>query len=154
MQAPELIGLLLLVALVLTIAAIAVRRSLLTRSGGIDICWRTAVTPDGRGWIFGQGKFDDRGLVLYRSFSPLPLPSRVLERDQLEIDGRRSPQGAEPDLLPVGAVILRCTDRTRALELALSEQVLTGLRSWLESVPPQQRGLRGDSNERGGLREL
>src|SRR3954470_24801254 len=35
----EIVGLALLLALVLSIAAIAVRRSLLTRSGGVDLCW-------------------------------------------------------------------------------------------------------------------
>jgi hypothetical protein len=74
----EIVGLVLLLAVVLSIVAIAIRRSLLTRSGGVDVCWRKSASPDGRGWIFGQGRYGESELVLYRSFSPLPVASKVL----------------------------------------------------------------------------
>jgi hypothetical protein len=147
MRGAEIIGLFLLLAVVLLIIAVTVRRSLLSRSGGVDICWRTTTSADGKGWVFGQGRFDDRTLALYRSFSPLPLPSRMLSREELVLGGRRELRAAEPHLLPVGSIVLRCQDGKQQIELAASEQVLTGLRSWLESVPPQSHGINGRLRE-------
>jgi hypothetical protein len=37
---------------------------------------------------------------------------------------------------------VRCTDGGSQLELALSEEALTGLRSWLESLPPATRSVK------------
>jgi Protein of unknown function (DUF2550) len=132
----QLVGLTILIALIVAICVIAVRRSMLARSGGIDMCWRTDLTPGGRGWVLGQGRFHGSDLRLYRSFSPLPIASRVLDREDLALGDRRDPLGTEPDLLPPDAVIVRCTDAGRPLELALAQQALTGLKSWLESLPP------------------
>lgn len=152
MVSAEIVGFALLVVLLLSIIAIAVRRSLLARSGGVDVCWRTALDLDGRGWTFGQGRYGEGAFVLYRSFSPLPIASRVLRRDRLSLGERRPLSGTEPDLLPVDSVVLRCTDGGSPVELALSEEAMTGLRSWLESIPPAT----GSVNERqhGGVREI
>lgn len=147
----EVIGLVLLLSLVIAIVAIAVRRSLLTRSGGVDLCWRKSSTSDGRGWVFGQGRYGEGELVLYRSFSPLPVASRVLRRDRLVLGDRRSVAGTEVDLLPVGSVVLGCKEGRTRLELALTEEAATGLRSWLESVPPAT-GLLGRPH--GRVREV
>ncbi len=148
----EIIGLGLLLVLVLSIIAIAVRRSLLTRSGGVDVCWRTSLVADGSGWTFGQGRYREGEFILYRSFSPLPLASRVLRRDELTLGTRRPLTGTEPDLLPVGSVVLRCTDDGSPVELALSEEAMTGLRSWLESIPPATGSING--RQHGGVREV
>ena len=135
----QILGLAILIVLILAIVVIAVRRSVLARSGGIDVCWRRKLRPDGRGWVLGQGRFLGDEFLLYRSFSPLPGAARKLHRNSLVLGERRSPVGTEPDLLPVNAVIRRCTDGGTAFELALSEEALTGLRSWLESQPPGAR---------------
>ena len=148
----EIAGLVLLLVLVLSIVAIAVRRYLLTRSGGVDVCWRTSLDSDGSGWTFGQGRYREGEFILYRSFSPLPIASRVLRRDQLTLGMRRSLAGTEPDLLPVGSVVLRCTDGGSPVELALSEEAMTGLRSWLESIPPATGSVNG--RQHGGVREV
>lgn len=147
----EIAGLALLLVLVLCIVAIAVRRSLLTKSGGVDFCWRRSMASDGSGWIFGQGRYRDGDLTLFRSFSPLPVASTILRRDRLVLGDRRALVGTEPDLLPVGSVVVRCTDSSLPIELALSEEAMTGLRSWLESVPPATGGL--NDRHAGGLRE-
>jgi hypothetical protein len=146
----EITGLALLLVLVLCIVAIAVRRYLLTKAGGVDFCWRRSMDVDGSGWIFGQGRYHDGDLTLYRSFSPLPMASKILRRDRLVLGARRPLTGTEPDLLPVGSVVVRCIDGKTPIELALSEEAMTGLRSWLESVPPAT----GSLNDRhaGGLR--
>ena len=148
----EISGLVLLLVLVLCIVAIAVRRSLLTKSGGVDFCWRRSMDSDGSGWIFGQGRYREGDLTLYRSFSPFPMASRILPRDRLVLGDRRPLIGTEPDLLPVGSVVVRCTDDATPMELALSEEAMTGLRSWLESVPPATGSL--NNRHSGGLREV
>jgi hypothetical protein len=152
MVSAEIAGLALLLVLVLSIVAIALRRSYLTKSGGVDFCWRRTTAADGSGWIFGQGRYREGELTLYRSFSPLPIASKILLRDRLVLGDRRPLAGMEPDLLPVGSVVLRCTDGRLPLELALSEEAMTGLRSWLESVPPATGSIMGRPH--GGVKEV
>nr|WP_276606816.1 DUF2550 domain-containing protein [Nakamurella flava] len=132
----ELLGLAILIALVAAVAVIAVRRSVLMRSGSVDVSWRFDLSPGGGSWVLGQALFHENQFLMYRSLSPLPGPARRLRRDQLVLGGRRAAEGTEPDLLPAGSVIIRCTHGGRPLEIAVSESTLTGLRSWLESVPP------------------
>jgi hypothetical protein len=136
----EFIALGLLVALVLLIALVAVRRTILARSGGIDMSWRADLRRESSGWVLGQGRFTGEALELFRAFSVLPMPSKSLDRHELVLGVRRGPQGTEPDLLPTDSVIVRCTDAGSDLELALSEDALTGLRSWVESAPSGFRG--------------
>ena len=136
------VGLAILVVVVVAIIVIAVRRSALSRSGAIDICWRRTSTADGRGWVLGQGRYHENEFLLYRSFSPLPGAARKLHRETLRLGERRPLVGTEPDLLPVESVIVRCTDGGAQIELALREEALTGLRSWLESLPPATRSVR------------
>jgi len=152
MVSAEIVVSALLLALALAVVTIAVRRSLLAHSGGVDLCWRTFLDLDGRGWTFGQGRYREGELALYRSFSPLPMASRVLRRDRLALGPRRPLAGTEPDLLPVGSVVVRCTDGGSPVELALSEDAVTGLRSWLESVPPATGSVNG--RQHGGVREI
>jgi hypothetical protein len=144
MKLAEVIGLILLLVLVLAIVVIAVRRQLLARTGGFDVSWRDDLSDDGRGWSLGQGRYRGGDLALYRSFSPLPLAARTLHRSALVIGATRAPVGTEPDLLPVGAVIVRCTEASVGCELAMSEEALTGLRSWVEASPPGSRMMPGD----------
>lgn len=139
----EFIALGLLVAIVLLIVWVAVRRTLLTRGGGIDVCWRTDLRGNGSGWTLGQARYAGDVLLMFRSFAVLPTASRTLQRQSLVLGGRRAAIGAESDLLPAGAVIVRCTNSRggrREWELAMSEESLTGLRSWLESAPTAHRG--------------
>lgn len=143
----EIAGLLLLVLGLALIAWIALRRTLLVRSGAIDLCWRDRLDDDGRGWYLGLAKFEGADLQLFRSFSPLPWPNRSLDRVTLSLGDRRIPAGAELDLLPRGAVIIRCTDGAGEFELGMTDAALTGLSSWLESTPPGSRFRRNDVRE-------
>lgn len=137
----EFIGLGLLVALVLLIAVVPVRRSLLSRSGGVDVSWRAARTGGGR-WILGQARFSGDALLLFRALSLLPMAAHTLSRQTLVLGTRRAPAGTESGLLPRSSMIVRCTDAGSDLELALSEDALTGLQSWLESAPTGFQGRR------------
>ncbi|AZI58149.1 DUF2550 family protein [Nakamurella antarctica] len=139
MHSLEIGGLSLLILAVLVIVFIAIRRFTLSRAGAIDMCWRNSLDADSKGWYLGLAKFDDSDLLLYRSFSPFPIASRILRRGELMLGERRSPAGTEADLLPIGAVIIRCTDSRGAFELAMSEQATTGVLSWIESLPPSNQ---------------
>jgi hypothetical protein len=138
----QFLGLAVLVAVILSISVIALRRSVLVRSGAIDVSWRRRLQADGSGWVLGQGRYRDNELLLYRAFSPLPGASRRLHRESLKLGARRAAVGTEPDLLPVNTVIVRCTHGGSDLELALAEEALTGLRSWIESTPPATRSVK------------
>lgn len=132
----QTLGLGLLLIVVLLVAAVIIRRAVLVRAGGFDVSWRIDPGPDDRGWILGQARFRDGKLALYRSFSAWPRASLAMDRAALTLDAVRPPVGAEPDLLPRGVAIIggRCLG-TR-LEMALAEDALTALRSWVESRPP------------------
>lgn len=143
MSPVEFLALGLLFAIVVLIIWVAVRRTLLTRGGGIDVCWRTDLRPTGSGWTLGQARYSGDVLLMFRSFAVLPSASRTLQRQSLTLGDRRPAVGSESDLLPAGAVIVRCIDARGGgsrLELAMSEESLTGLRSWLESAPTAHRG--------------
>jgi hypothetical protein len=72
MELAEIIGLIILVAAVLMIALIVVRRGLIIRAGGFDVSWRLRRRDDDRGWLLGQARYRGGRLGLYRSLSPLP----------------------------------------------------------------------------------
>jgi hypothetical protein len=72
-------------------------------------------------------------------FSYAPRPRRVLERPAIEVLGRREPQGSEELALLSDAVVLSCAHKGARLELAMSDDALTGFLAWLEAAPPGQR---------------
>ncbi|MGW7409100.1 DUF2550 domain-containing protein [Streptomyces sp. NPDC054833] len=120
------------------------RRRLIQRSGGTFDCslrWDVPEKPDagGKGWSYGVARYNGDRIEWYRVFSYAPRPRRVLERSQIEVAGRRLPEGEEELALLSDAVILACTHRGIRLELAMSEDALTGFLAWLEAAPPGQR---------------
>ncbi|MGA5701066.1 DUF2550 domain-containing protein [Peterkaempfera bronchialis] len=139
----------------------ALRRRLIQRVGGTFDCSLrlkmpapAAVAPpptddepapapahpaDGKGWVFGIARYSGDAIEWFRVFSYAPRPRRVLLRSDIEVLGRRYPAGQEELALLSGSVVLRCLHRTAPLELAMSEDALTGFLAWLEAAPPGQR---------------
>ncbi|PSK56211.1 MULTISPECIES: DUF2550 domain-containing protein [Streptomyces] len=121
------------------------RRRLIQRSGGTFDCslrWdapKEGDTTDGKGWAYGVARYHGDRVEWYRVFSYSPRPRRVLERSAIEVAGRRLPDGEEELALLSDAVILACLHRGTRLELAMSEDALTGFLAWLEAAPPGQR---------------
>lgn len=120
------------------------RRRLIQRSGGTFDCslrWGVPENPDtsGKGWSYGVARYNGDRIEWYRVFSYAPRPRRVLERSAIEVAGRRDPEGEEELALLSDAVILACHHRGTRLELAMSEDALTGFLAWLEAAPPGQR---------------
>ncbi|HCA86463.1 MAG TPA: DUF2550 domain-containing protein [Streptomyces sp.] len=134
------------VALVLLgLFVFGLRRRLIQRSGGTFDCslrWDVAADesePGGKGWIYGVARYNGDRIEWFRVFSYAPRPRRVLERPAIEVLARRTPQGEEELALLSDSVVLGCAHRDTRLELAMSEDALTGFLAWLEAAPPGQR---------------
>ncbi|WP_043683087.1 DUF2550 domain-containing protein [Streptomyces xylophagus] len=120
------------------------RRRLIQRSGGTFDCslrWDVPEKPDtnGKGWSYGVARYNSDRIEWYRVFSYAYRPRRTLERSAIEVAGRRLPEGEEELALLSDAIILTCLHRGTRLELAMSEDALTGFLAWLEAAPPGQR---------------
>ncbi|MEU9334453.1 DUF2550 domain-containing protein [Streptomyces sp. NPDC048290] len=120
------------------------RRRLIQRSGGTFDCslrWGVPESGDtsGKGWAYGIARYNGDRIEWFRVFSYAPRPRRVLERASIEVAGRRLPEGEEELALLSDAVILTCLHQGTRLELAMSEDALTGFLAWLEAAPPGQR---------------
>ena len=123
---------------------LGLRRRLLQRSGGTFDCslrWDAPEPGDsgGKGWAYGVARYNGDRVEWFRVFSYAPRPRRILERSAIEVAGRRVPEGEEELALLSDAVILACRHRGTRLELAMTEDALTGFLAWLEAAPPGQR---------------
>lgn len=140
---------LLVCALVVVVVALGLfvfglRRRLIQRSGGTFDCslrWNLPekAAPSGKGWVYGVARYNGDHVNWFRVFSYAPRPRRSLERSAIEVVGRRTPEGEEELALLSDAVVLACTHRGVLLELAMSDDALTGFLAWLEAAPPGQR---------------
>ncbi|WP_431036812.1 DUF2550 domain-containing protein [Streptomyces sp. P6-2-1] len=120
------------------------RRRLIQRSGGTFDCslrWNAPARGEasGKGWIYGVARYNGDRVAWFRVFSYSPRPRRLLERSEIEVTDRRLPEGEEELALLSDAVVLGCLHRGTRLELAMSEDALTGFLAWLEAAPPGQR---------------
>ena len=93
----------------------------------------------GKGWVFGIGRYNRDSVEWFRVFSYAPRPRKVLQRSRIEVLHRRTPVGQEELALLSGAVVLTCLHAGEPMELAMSEDALTGFLAWLEAAPPGQR---------------
>lgn len=93
----------------------------------------------GKGWVFGIARYSGDRIEWFRVFSYTPRPRRVLNRHDIEVVQRRLPVGHEELALLAGAVVLVCRHNGEPVELAMSEDALTGFLAWLEAAPPGQR---------------
>jgi hypothetical protein len=142
MEVGQLVGAILLVALVV-VACLVIRRIRLLRGGGVDVSLRRRDGFPGRsGWHVGVGRYRGDELAWFRLASLWPGPTVVVDRTLLEIVDRRAPTEAEADAIPTAGVVLRCRTPTRTLELAMAPGVLTGFLAWLEATPPGRTGYR------------
>ena len=105
---------------------------------GTGTPFTAAAVRDGRGWSYGIAQYGADRVDWYRIFSYAFRPAAVLGRRDLEVIGRRAPEGTEELALFPGWTILDCRLGSGYAELALSEDALTGFLSWLEAAPPGQ----------------
>jgi hypothetical protein len=134
----------LLGATLIGLFVFGLRRRLIQRPGGTFDCSLRPAPPEGaeaggKGWVYGVARYSGDRVEWFRVFSYAPRPRRVLERPAIEVLGRREPQGSEELALLSDAVVLSCVHRGTRLELAMSDDALTGFLAWLEAAPPGQR---------------
>ena len=142
MGAAELVGVVLLLAVLAVAVALVVRRVQLLRGGGVDVSLRRRVVRGATGWHVGVGRYRGDELCWFRHTSLWPGPTVVVDRTLLEIVDRRVPTEAEVDAIPAAGVVLRCRTPARTVELAMAPGVLTGFLAWLEATPPGRTGYR------------
>ncbi len=135
---------LVVAAVLVGLFVFGLRRRLIQRSGGTFDCSLRWDAPEGgdtsgKGWSYGVARYNGDRIEWFRVFSYAPRPRRVLERSAIEVVDRRSPDGDEEVALLSDAIVLGCTHRGTRLELAMSEDALTGFLAWLEAAPPGQR---------------
>ncbi|MFF3320792.1 DUF2550 domain-containing protein [Streptomyces sp. NPDC002889] len=139
-----LVSCLVVALVVIGLFAFGLRRRLIQRSGGTFDCslrWNVPEKTDlsGKGWVYGVARYSGDRIEWFRVFSYALRPRRVLERSAIEVLARRTPEGEEELALLSDAVVLGCRHRGTYLELAMSEDALTGFLAWLEAAPPGQR---------------
>ncbi|WP_327295217.1 MULTISPECIES: DUF2550 domain-containing protein [unclassified Streptomyces] len=139
-----LVGGLVVVLVAVGLFVFGLRRRLIQRSGGTFDCsvrWDLPEKPDvsGKGWVYGVARYSGDRIMWFRVFSYAPRPRRTLERQSIEVVSRRTPEGEEELALLSDAIVLRCSHQGVRLELAMSEDALTGFLAWLEAAPPGQR---------------
>ncbi|GAA2579580.1 DUF2550 domain-containing protein [Streptomyces tubercidicus] len=131
------------VLVLLGLFVFGLRRRLIQRSGGTFDCSLRWNVPEnetgGKGWIYGVSRYNGDRIEWFRVFSYAPRPRHLLERSAIEVLERRTPQGEEELALLSDSIVLACRHRGTRLELAMSEDALTGFLAWLEAAPPGQR---------------
>lgn len=128
-------GFLLLV--VLTAVTLAGRRAWLERGGGTVECGLRR--PAGSGsWRLGVASYEPDDLFWYGALGFLLRPEEVFPRRTLSVVSRRPPGPAEAATLGPDRIVVEARTGLPGehVELALTDQALTGLLSWLESAPP------------------
>lgn len=114
------------------------RRWLSSRGGLFDCALRVGEGSPGTGWALGMARYRGEALEWFRAFSPGLRPALVFQRGLTLYSGRRAANGVEAVVLFDETQIVTLRDRISqvAHDLAMSEESLMGLLSWLESAPP------------------
>lgn len=134
-----------LVLIILAAAALATRRHLLERSGGtVDCALRS---PAGTGsWRLGVLLYAPDSLQWHGALGILLRPEQTFQRRWLSVLSRRAAEPSEIVTLGDDRVIVEISVKPPAddsgspagsqVELAMTEQALTGFLAWLEASPP------------------
>ena len=132
-------GWLLVIAAVIALVCatgIAIRRALIERSGGSVECGLRRHAD--RRWRLGLAAYQPDELRWYPAFGFMLRPGEVFVRHTLTVVSRRQADPVEVTSLGPGAVVVQCDtgEAGGRIELALSEDALTGFLAWLEAAPP------------------
>jgi hypothetical protein len=137
--------LLILAAAVIAALVLASRRILLGRSGGTVECGLRA--SQAAAWRLGLAAYEPDQLHWYSAFGVRLRPNEVFDRGSLSVLTRRPAAQAEAVSIGAGTVVVECRagrewdmqaagPAPRTVELAMSEEALTGFLAWLEAAPP------------------
>jgi len=130
-----------LLLIVLAAAALAARRYLLERHGGTVECGLRS--PAGRGtWRLGVASYQGDDLCWYGALDVRFRPEQVFHRRSLTVLSRRPSLPSEASALGPEHIVVELDQLDHAepggghVELAMTEQALTGFLAWLEASPP------------------
>jgi hypothetical protein len=134
-----------LVLIVLAAAALASRRYLLERSGGTVEC--ALRVPVGSGaWRLGVLSYQHDSLSWHGALGVLLRPEREFHRRSLSVVSRRPADPSETVTLGADRIVVEVRVKPAAdepaspsgelVELAMTDQALTGFLAWLEASPP------------------
>ena len=125
-----------LLLVVVLAAALATRRYLLERGGGTVECGLR--NPAGHGaWRLGVASYEGDELCWYGALDVRFRPEQVLHRRSLTVKTRRPSLAAENSVLgPERVVVELSTGDSDNVELAMTQEALTGFLAWLEASPP------------------
>lgn len=126
----------LALVIVIGLAGLFLRRSVLQREGGFDMCLRLRSTGWGGGWVFGIGRYRGDDLEWFRTFSYGGRPKRLLRRPDLAVVGRREPDAEEVSDLPAGHLVFTCNMADGPLDVSMTEAASMAFLAWLEAAPP------------------
>jgi hypothetical protein len=124
--------------IVAALGGLFLRRSVLQREGGFDMCLRVDGNGWGGGWVFGVGRYRGDDLEWFRTFSYGSRPKRSLRRPDVTVLERRSPDPEETYDLPTGHLVFTCEAGHRRLDLSMTEAASMAFVAWLEAGPPGQ----------------
>jgi uncharacterized protein DUF2550 len=115
---------------------IAVRRTLIERGGGSVECGLRRAGD--RRWRLGLAAYQPDELRWYPVFGLRLRPGEFFARRALSVVSRRLADPVEMTSVGSDAVVVECTTGKTAerIELALSQDALTGFLAWLEAAPP------------------
>ncbi len=136
----ELLG--LLVALIaLALGLLAARQRWLARQGATFECsLRLDTASPDTGWALGVARYNHGLLEWFRFFSYSLRPRLTFPRGEVRVLESREPGLAEAVALGANQRVIRVETAAEAptsqWELAMSQESLTGLLSWLEAAPP------------------
>jgi hypothetical protein len=134
-----------LVLIILAAAVLASRRYLLERSGGTVECGLRCPVGSGA-WRLGVLSYQHDSLSWHGALGVLLRPEYVFHRRALSVVSRRPAEPAEAVALGADRIVVEVSaepapDASRLVpgenvELAMTEQALTGFLAWLEASPP------------------
>jgi Protein of unknown function (DUF2550) len=134
-----------LVLVFLAAALLAFRRYLLERSGGTVECALRQPAADGA-WRLGVLSYAHDSLRWHGALGVLLRPEREFHRRALTVVSRRPADPTEAVSLGEDRVVVEIALKPQAdasgspcgehVELAMTEQALTGFLAWLEASPP------------------
>lgn len=138
----EILGILVLLV-ALSLGLLAARQRWLARQGGTFECsLRLQRSTPSTGWALGVARYNQGLLEWFRFFSFSPRPRLTFPRGDVRVLETREPDVVESVALGTNRRVIRVetlTKQPEERELAMSQDSLTGLLSWLEAAPPGVR---------------